>query len=342
MCWYILHHETHIIMVRCSKFRASTLTLFLVLIIQIILWYTLHSAVNYADTYETESELKPGRNSIKLSDGHVLQTTLPTIYIREWKYHMYKQSSRIPNLAYSLIPDNFKPLINVDEYRLLLEIWNKFTVICNHNNITYVLDGGSLLGSYRHHGLVPWDDDIDVMISRDDVIKLLWILTTEHEYAFVPRKRALKFFKLQGNSVVRHSGFNWPFIDIFVFWQNRTHLWTGFDTVISEFPSFTWNTYEKFRYLPIKYRLFEDRLQPVPNDIVYALGQEGYYNTDSLCKSHLINHMLALDKNTTESLTCAELYRFYPFVKRTHNATHITEMLVLNGTVLCNYAYTIN
>ncbi|MBQ3202442.1 MAG: LicD family protein [Clostridia bacterium] len=64
----------------------------------------------------------------------------------------------------------------LDEQIGLLTLLKEFDSICKKNNITYFLEGGSLLGAVRHKGFLPWDDDIDLCITRSEFKKLLTVI----------------------------------------------------------------------------------------------------------------------------------------------------------------------
>ena len=112
---------------------------------------------------------------------------------------------------------------------LELKILKEFIKICEDNDLTYYMYAGSLLGTIRHQGFIPWDDDLDVIMFRDDFEKFKKIFMTnphekikllscetEEDYFHLLSKLTLKdtlFEEKWVSQVNFHIGVN---IDIFV------------------------------------------------------------------------------------------------------------------------------
>ena len=68
---------------------------------------------------------------------------------------------------------------------LLLKIFDK---LCKKNGLTYWLSSGTALGAERHHGFIPWDDDLDVCMPREDYDKVIPLLKDKLEpYGIIVR-----------------------------------------------------------------------------------------------------------------------------------------------------------
>ena len=63
----------------------------------------------------------------------------------------------------------------------MLELLNVIDAMCEKYKMRYWLDFGTLLGAIRHNGFIPWDDDLDISMPRDDYNKVMELWKDELE-----------------------------------------------------------------------------------------------------------------------------------------------------------------
>lgn len=76
----------------------------------------------------------------------------------------------------------------------LLMLFKEINDICLKHNIIYYMAGGTLIGAIRHKGFIPWDDDMDILMTRDNWLKFIEVC--KHE---LPSNRALECQELNRN-----------------------------------------------------------------------------------------------------------------------------------------------
>lgn len=71
----------------------------------------------------------------------------------------------------------------VEEIReIQLELLSEFDAFCKTNSIQYFAFAGTLLGTIRHKGFIPWDNDIDIAVSRTDYERIKELLKDDESH----------------------------------------------------------------------------------------------------------------------------------------------------------------
>lgn len=87
----------------------------------------------------------------------------------------------------------------------LLELLQEFDRVCREHSLQYYVDSGTLLGAIRHKGFIPWDDDLDIVMLREDYDKLLR-LASEFQAPFFLQNVNTDVRYTRVHSQLRYSG----------------------------------------------------------------------------------------------------------------------------------------
>ena len=133
-------------------------------------------------------------------------------------------------------------------HKIEVEILDEIVRICDKNNIDYFLVGGTLLGAVRHKGFIPWDDDIDIGMTRKDFKKFIECASKDLDskyniqYKDTNKEYYLNFIKIMKNNTIfeendkiEYKGEKGIFVDIFPFdnTNNRDSLVQFFQAKLS-------------------------------------------------------------------------------------------------------------
>lgn len=86
-----------------------------------------------------------------------------------------------------------------------LDLFAEFDRVCRKYDIQYFASSGTMLGAVRHHGFIPWDDDMDVMMMRDQYEKLCKIAEKEFSYPYFFQTEYTDPGSLRGHAQLRNS-----------------------------------------------------------------------------------------------------------------------------------------
>lgn len=167
------------------------------------------------------------------------------IILDGWKPLVSSDDYLLYTFAYYKHPD--KPFSYSDYYKdykldriheLLLDMLFQVDSICKKHDIQYFLAGGTLLGAIRNNGFIPWDNDLDLMMTRKNYNRFIQFAKDElpnhlflqaentdpenHFYSKVRLNSTLLVTPFNANFPKLHNGI---FLDIFPQDQTANNVW---------------------------------------------------------------------------------------------------------------------
>ena len=206
-----------------------------------------------------------------------------------------------------------KPIPMTDLYKLerLYKVIKYTTEFLEDNNIDYCIESGTLIGCVRHGGIIPWDNDVDIMIFKDgyDKMKTLMDKYNKDQFTILHMTPGFKLFYEDET-----------YGELFVYdYDEKIGLYRmAFPYIIhngSYKPTFltsdiyySHQRYKKSSLFPTKKTLFEDFYVRTPTDIVDVFNNT--YN------GNLLNCVFSADKNSQYESMKLSNYKFAQFIEK--------------------------
>ncbi|CAF0877279.1 unnamed protein product [Rotaria sordida] len=240
-----------------------------------------------------------------------------------------QEESALPQLPYfyslwktsSILPRLMTPC----EHQVYVHLMKTFDEICRKNDIEYMITYGTLLGSYRNHDILPYDDDVDVLIhvkyySRLSKINKLYNNTDWKFYLKSPKN--MKFYFRASPSAGIYK-WKWPFIGIVFYTDNSTHIKSHIYI-------------RKDIIFPLVLRPIAGLWLPGPRSVqkLFEEISKYYYSNfsiDEKCYLQPYSHREERRKYTRKTVLCKKLHNAYPYIRRTCEGEYCHEHYMLNN-----------
>jgi hypothetical protein len=196
-------------------------------------------------------------------------------------------------------------ILGKEDKHLLMTTLKVFLSVVRKSKIGYMIYGGTLLGSWRHHGLIAWDDDVDIFLNVKDKPRLIVALLKLENYTAMNTGSRVKFFS-NNAPVTTLYGWKWPYLDLQFYTGNETHIWD----VAREFSRTKYSRNDTF---PVHIRPFEGLDVIAPAKSLKFLW--AYYGKTKTCSTGWYAHKEEKGVSVV-SVPCKQLADSYPFVHR--------------------------
>lgn len=200
----------------------------------------------------------------------------------------------------------FRPALTEKERAQLLFTVDVFVRACKENGLTFFLIGGTLLGAYRHHGMIPWDDDFDIGVMASQWQDLTRVLGNIP--GFTLQTYGSFQWKFYQTDLPKSAGtYKWPYLDIFFYTADKTHVW-GLTTNVME------TLLDLHHFFPLTSVHWERFQLPAPACYERLLLSE--FSDTGTCVTTSFSHRTEKMLNNVSRTSCSDLHSVFPFVFR--------------------------
>ena len=222
----------------------------------------------------------------------------------------------------------FKPAFTQQEKEILIDLIRRTVEICSMKRLTCMIINSTLLGSYRHHDLIPWEDGAELFVDKRHRTKLHQQLVnhTNSMYGLYTGEEGWKLYNLNNSTPVADKPWKWPYLDISFYRMNESHVWD------EQYKSFT---IPKLWLLPPHTRQLGTLFVPGPRNsfqvltMLYGKGE---------CQTQSWSHKSAQKPNMHPiSISCDNFKEYFCFVRRDPAVMGIRETLLQKDHVLHSY-----
>lgn len=203
----------------------------------------------------------------------------------------------------------FRPALTEVEQRALLRVLFVLTSALEAFNVSYVAAEGTLIGSLRHGGLIPWDDDADITFKAEQWPTAKRVLSCLPGYELKIHSDFMwKFFASDSPHWKDEAVTRFPYVDLFPYVEDEEYMWP---LVIWLKDKMLWPRRQVF---PTRLVAFDNFRLRAPHDVAGVLTH--LFGDVSVCESRLFERR---ERRLTEQeerirVDCRLLHHVYPFV----------------------------
>ena len=170
-------------------------------------------------------------NAERLGNSPVVPTVAELRTVYEFVLELRSEPYPLADVTRAALPASADVMRDLAELQAAeLEILQAFDEFCTTHGLRYYLSEGSILGAVRHGGFIPWDDDVDVMLPREDYRRFVELARAGHlpdwlnldcfetnprHWVFGAKLQTTRPSRFVLPKIAALASFNGPYLDIF-------------------------------------------------------------------------------------------------------------------------------